>query len=128
MERFLEVSDGVGLGGETDFWVDAGDEADEVALGFEFFSGIGDGLAVKEIGKDFAVGERVGGEEVLGVFGEGRGKEFFGLAFVLVDLAEITGKLEMIGHVERVSGFLPPGTGFGTSLFCVALCFGVRMG
>jgi hypothetical protein len=30
VERFLEVSDGIGLSGLSDFWVDAGDESDEV--------------------------------------------------------------------------------------------------
>jgi hypothetical protein len=101
VKGFLEVGDGMGLGGVTDFWVDSGDESDEVFIGFEFFSGIGNGLAVKEIGKDTAVSERGRGEEVLGLGGEGGGKEFFWLAFVLVDLAEILGELEIIWHGWR---------------------------
>jgi hypothetical protein len=106
VERFLEVSDGIGLGGLTDFWVDAADESDEVKGLFGAFSGEMDGKAVEEGGEDFAVGLRVKIEEGLGVTAEGRVFEFFGLTFLGKDLAELISELEMeLRHeVERKKG------------------------
>jgi hypothetical protein len=57
------------------------------------FGGIVNGVAVEEVGEDFAIGLRVIFEEVLGVLGDLRELEFFWLAFLVKDLAELGSEL-----------------------------------